>query len=183
MNKSNKFNLLHFATLSTLAITFAVAPANALPGQNINTVLSWLKTKPQLPTLEYGHETLIYYGTKANLSFYVTVHESNQRIVTHETISINGDSKLKFTKKNVKAVKLLQDIYGSNIANDFKNSRYVTKVAHEQFYRGQKFAYSASDFEATADAPSISGFQIIPLNNLQQNIDSAKYCQTNQCDV
>ncbi|RCJ16024.1 hypothetical protein A6S26_06955 [Nostoc sp. ATCC 43529] len=71
----------------------------------------------------------------------------------------------------------------SRLIPQFKNSRYVTKVAHEQFYRGQKFAYSASDFEATADAPSISGFQIIPLNNLQQNIDSAKYCQTNQCDV
>ncbi|MFN6495725.1 MAG: hypothetical protein RMX65_001480 [Nostoc sp. DedQUE01] len=180
MNKNNKFNLLHFAALSTLAITFAVAPANALPGQNINTVLSWVKTKPQLPTLEYGHETLTYYGSKSNLSFYVTVP---QKIVTQESISVNGDSKLKFTKKNVKAVKLLQDIYGSNIANDFKNSRYVTKVAHEQFYRGQKFAYSASDFEATTGAPSISELQIIPLNNLQENIDSAKYCQTNQCDI
>ncbi|MBD2514511.1 hypothetical protein H6G93_05715 [Nostoc sp. FACHB-973] len=180
INKSNKLNWLHFAALSTLAITFVIAPANALPGQNINTVLNWVKTKPQLPTLQYGHETLTYYGTKGNLSFHVTVP---QKIVTQEGISVNGDSKLKFTKKNVKAVKLLQDIYGSNIANDFKNSRYVTKIAHEQFYRGQKFAYSTSDFEATSDASSTSAFQIIPLNNLQQNIDSAKYCQTNQCDI
>ncbi|MCF2150187.1 hypothetical protein IQ276_027900 [Desmonostoc muscorum LEGE 12446] len=180
INKSNKLNWLHFAALSTLAITFVIAPANALPGQNINTVLNWVKTKPQLPTLQYGHETLTYYGIKGNLSFHVTVP---QKIVTQEGISVNGDSKLKFTKKNVKAVKLLQDIYGSNIANDFKNSRYVTKIAHEQFYRGQKFAYSTSDFEATSDASSTSAFQIIPLNNLQQNIDSAKYCQTNQCDI
>ncbi|MBE9034216.1 hypothetical protein [aff. Roholtiella sp. LEGE 12411] len=180
MLKSNKFKWLYFAALSTLVVTFAFAPANALPGQNINTVLKWVKTKPQLPTLTYSSETLTYYGTRDNLSFHVSV---DQQKVRSESISVNGDSKLRFTQKNAKAVKFLQDIYGSNIANDFKNARYVTKISDIHFYRGQKFAYTVFEFEGGTDLPGSSGFEIIPLNKLQQDIDNTKYCQTNQCDI
>ncbi|OCQ98956.1 hypothetical protein BCD64_23235 [Nostoc sp. MBR 210] len=180
MFKTNKFSWFHFVALSTLAITFTIHPANALPGQNINTVLNWVKKKPQLPSLEYGHESLTYYGTKGNLSFYVTV---NQQRVIREVLSVNGESKLKFSKKDVKAVKLIQDIYGINIANDFKNSRYVTKIADQKFYRGQKFAYSTFDLDSTNDVSAVSELEIIFLNSLQQKIDNAKYCQTHQCDL
>lgn len=180
MVKSNKFKLSYFAALSALLLTFAVAPANALPEQNINTVLKWVKTKPQLPSLEYGHETLTYYGTKGNLSFHVTVSEG---IVIRESISLNGDFQTKFTNNNVKAIKFIQDIYGSNIANDFKNSRYVTKISYERFYRGKKFAYSIFELERTTDLPASLGLTIVPLNKLQEHIDSAKYCQTHECDI
>jgi hypothetical protein len=178
---SNKLTFTRYCVLSTMAIVLAIAPANALPGQNINTVLKWVKTKPQLPpALEYGQETQTYYGTKKNLTMHISV---SQDIVRSESISINGDSQTKFTQKNAKAVKLLQDIYGSNIANDFKNARYVTKVANTHFFRGQKFAYTASDDEGTANNSGYSGLEIIPLNKLQENIDNTKFCQTHLCDV
>lgn len=182
MIKSNKSNFLNIAILSVIGVNFALTPAKALPGQNIQTVLRWVKTSPLLPAkLEYGHETLTYYGTKKNLTLHVTV---DQQIVSSEGISVDGESKIKFTRKNSPAVKLLHDIYGSQIANDFKNARQVTTIADHQFYRGRRFAYITFDLAGTADAPtSNSSLKIIPLNRLQTEINSAKYCQTNQCDI
>ncbi|MBN3923654.1 hypothetical protein [Nostoc sp. NMS4] len=176
MHKSSKFNYLFNVTLSAIAIILAVTPANALPEQNISTVVKWAKTRPQLPTLRYNSEAHGYEGTKGNLYFYADVTSQNGT-VTKEGITVSGDLSIKFTTKNVKAVKLLQNIYNSNIANDFQKSRYITKVGRDQFYRGQKFAY------ITAAVQGGSSLQIIPLNKLQEFIDNAKYCQTNQCDV
>ncbi|MEH2268206.1 MAG: hypothetical protein V7K68_07195 [Nostoc sp.] len=176
MHKSYKFNYLFNATLSAIAVILAVTPANALPEQNINTVVKWAKTRSQLPTLRYNSEAHGYDGTKGNLYFYADVTSQNGT-VTKEAITVSGDSSIKFTTKNANAVKLLQNIYNSNIGNDFQKSRYVTKVGRDQFYRGQKFAY------ITAAVQGGSSLQIIPLNKLQEFIDSAKYCQTNQCDV
>ncbi|AFY30994.1 hypothetical protein Cal7507_0499 [Calothrix sp. PCC 7507] len=162
--------------MSTLAVSLAIAPANALPGQNIKTVLNWAKTKPQLPTLTYSSEAHGYGGNKGNLYFYADVPEQNGT-VTKEGITFSGDSSIKFTTKNAKALKLLENIYSSNIANDFQKSRYVTKVGRDQFYRGQKYGY------ITAAVQNGTNLQIIPLSKLQEFIDSAKYCQTHQCDL
>ncbi|MFN6485941.1 MULTISPECIES: hypothetical protein [unclassified Nostoc] len=176
MQKSSKFNYLFNAALSTIAVILAITPANALPEQNINTVAKWAKTRPLLPTLRYNSEAHGYEGTKGNLYFYADVTSQNGT-VTKEGITVSGSDRLKFTTKNANAVKLLQNIYNSNIANDFQKSRYITKVGRDQFYRGQKFAYIAAEVQGG------SSLQIIPLNKLQEFIDNAKYCQTNQCDV
>ncbi len=176
MNKSYKFNYLFQATVCAIAFILAITPANALPGENINTVVKWAKTRPQLPTLRYNSEAHGYEGTKGKLYFYVDVTSENGT-VTKEGITVSGDSSLKFTTKNAKAVKLLQNIYNSNISNDFQKSRYVSKVGRDQFYRGQKFAYIIAQVQGG------SAFQIIPLNKLQEFIDNAKFCQTNQCDI
>ncbi|MEH2418673.1 hypothetical protein [Nostoc sp.] len=176
MYKSFKFNYLFNATLSAIAIILAVTPANALPEQNINTVVKWAKTRPQLPTLRYNSEAHGYEGTKGKLYFYADVTSQNGT-VAKEGITVSGDSSLKFTIKNAKAVKLLQNIYNLNIANDFQKSRYITKIGRDQFYRGQKFAYIAAEVQGG------SSLQIIPLHKLQEFINNAKYCQTNQCDV
>ena len=176
MQISFKFNYLFNVTLSAIAVILAVTPANALPGQNISTVVKWAKTRPQLPTLRYNSEAHGYDGTKGNLYFYADVTSQNGT-VTKEGITVSSDKRLKFTTKNAKAVKLLQNSYTSNIANDFQTSRYVTKVGRDQFYRGEKFAY------ITAAVQGGSSFQIIPLNKLQEFIKNARYCQTNQCDV
>ena len=176
MSESCKFNYLFNAILSAISVILTVTPANALPEQNINTVVKWAKTRSQLPTLRYNSEAHGYEGTKGKLYFYADVTEENGT-VTKEGITVSGDSSIKFTTKNAKAVKLLQNIYNFNIANDFQKSRYISKVGRDQYYRGQKFAY------ITAEVQGGSALQIIPLRNLQEFIDNAKYCQTNQCDV
>ncbi|MEH2441433.1 hypothetical protein [Nostoc sp.] len=176
MINSCKFNYFFNATLSAIAVILAVTPANALPEQNISTVVKWAKTRPLLPTLRYNSEAHGYDGTKGKLYFYADVTKENGT-VTKEGITVSDDKRLKFTTKNANAVKLLQNIYNSNIANDFQKSRYISKVGRDQFYRGQKFAYIAAEVQGG------SSLQIIPLNKLQEFIDNAKYCQTNQCDV
>ncbi|MDZ8241558.1 MAG: hypothetical protein RMZ69_31140 [Nostoc sp. ChiQUE01a] len=175
MLKSSKFNYLFNATASAIVVIVAVTPANALPGQNISSVVKWAKTRSQLPTLTYNSEAHGYEGTKGKLYFYADV-TSEDGTVTKEGITVGG-SGLKFTTKNANAVKLLQNIYNSQIANDFQKSRYVTKIGRDLYYRGQKFAY------ITAEVQGGSSLQIIPLRNLQEFIDNAKYCQTNQCDI
>lgn len=176
MSNSCKFNYLFNATLSAIAVILAVTPVNALPDQNISTVVKWAKTRSQLPTLRYNSEAHGYEGTKGKLYFYANVTQENGT-VTKEGITVSGDSCIKFTIKNAKTVKLLQNIYNPNIANDFQKSRYVSKVGRDQFYRGQKFAYIAAEVQGG------SSLQIISLNKFQEFIDNAKYCQTNQCDV
>ncbi len=176
MYKSYKFNYLFNAILSAIAVIIAVTPANALPGQNISTVVKWAKTRPLLPTLRYNSEAHGYDGTKGKLYFYADVTSQNGT-VTKEGITVSGDSSMKFTTKNAKAVKLLQNIYTSNIANDFQKSRYISKVGRDQYYRGQKFAYIAAEVQGG------SALQIIPLRNLQESINNAKYCQTHECDL
>jgi hypothetical protein len=176
MFKSNKFKLAYRTAVSALAMVFAIAPAYALPGQNINTVIKWAKTKAQLPTLKYNSEAHGYGGTKGNLYFYADVPAENGT-VAKEGVTVSGDSSLKFTTKNAKAVKLLQNIYNSNIATDFRESRYITKVGRDQFARGKKYGY------ITAEVQGGTNLQIIPLNKLQGEIDNAKYCQTHQCDL
>lgn len=176
MSACNKFNLFSTAALSVLAIALTVAPANALPGQNINTVLNWARTRPQLSALKYNSEAHGYEGRNGNLYFYVNTTSQNGT-VTKEGITVSGDPSIKFTTNNAKGVKLLQNIYNSEIANDFRNSRSVTKVGRDNFHRGQKFAY------ITADVKGGTNLQIISLNNLQTEIKNAKYCQTHQCDL
>jgi hypothetical protein len=176
MSTCNKFNLLSTAALSVCAIALTVAPANALPGQNINTVLNWAKTRPQLSALKYNSETHGYGGRDGNLYFFVNTTSQNGT-VTKEGITVSDDPSIKFTTDNAKGVKLLQNIYNSEIANDFRNSRSVTKVGRDNFHRGQKFAY------ITAAVQNGTNLQVISLNNLQSEINNAKFCQTHQCDL
>ncbi|BAZ48084.1 hypothetical protein NIES4103_06890 [Nostoc sp. NIES-4103] len=176
MYKSHKNNNFFSTAVSALAIVLTITPANALPGQNINTVIKWAKTKSQLSPLRYNSEAHGYESSKGNLYFYADVTSQNG-IVTKEGITVSGDSRIKFTTKTSQAVKLLKNIYNTNIANDFQKSRYVTKVGRDQFYRGQNFAY------ITAQVQGGSALQIIQLSKLQGVIDNAKYCQNHECDL
>jgi hypothetical protein len=176
MIRSNNFDFKLSIALSTLALSLSLAPANALPGQNIKTVVNWAKTRAALPALKYNSESHGYDGTKGKLYFYADV-TSQKGTVTKEGITVSGEASLKFTQKNSKAVKLIQNIYNSNIANDYQKSRNVIKIGRDQFSRGQKYAY------ITAEVQGGSSFQIIPLSSLQEAINNAKFCQTNQCDI
>jgi hypothetical protein len=174
----DKFNLTQIA-ISTLEIVFTVTPTNALPGENVATTLKWAKTNPQLPTLEYSSETLTYSGTQGNLQFFISVVDTSDNFiytspnppawtVRSETIEVKQDSNIKFSQKTTKSIKLIQNIYNLNIANDFRNSRYVAKINGMNFYEGKLFAY------ITIDSSVNSSWEIIYLESLSQEIDNAK---------
>src|SRR5689334_13438487 len=114
MFKSNNFYSVLYIALSTLTVTLPFTSANALPGQNIATVVNWAKTRATLPALKYNSEAHGYEGTKGKLYFYADVTSQNGT-VTKEGITVSGDSSLTFTKKNAKALKLVQDTYNSKI--------------------------------------------------------------------
>ncbi|HEY9694708.1 MAG TPA: hypothetical protein V6D15_21115 [Oculatellaceae cyanobacterium] len=176
MTQVKKLNLISFSAVSVIAMIFAVVPVYALPGQSINTVIKWAKTKPQLPTLKYNSDAHGYDGTKKNLYFYADVPSQNGKVIK-EGITVSNDSSIRFTQKNAKAVKLIQNVYNSTIANDFRTSKNVIKVGRDQFLRGQKFGY------ITAEVQGGSAWQITSLSTLQEEINNARYCQTHQCDV
>lgn len=73
MFKSHIFYLKLSLAVSTLAVSLSLAPAHALPGQNIRTVVNWVKTKAMLPALKYNSDSHGYDGTKGKLYFYADV--------------------------------------------------------------------------------------------------------------
>jgi hypothetical protein len=158
------------------AIFLGNAKAIAQPGQAVTSFLSWVKTKPQLPALKYNSEAQSYDGTKGNMYFYASVTGTKGK-VKKEGITVSKDPSIKFSRHNVKAVKLIQSIYGSEISNDFKNSAYIVQVGRDSFLRGKLYGYSV------AQVQNGTNMEIVLLKDLQEKIDNAKYCQTHQCDV
>jgi hypothetical protein len=179
-----KYQRLSVATLSALiwmaGINYAIflgnTRANALPGQTVNSFLTWVKTKPQLPAIKYNNESQSYDGTKGNMYFYASVTSTKGK-VKKEGITVSKDPSIKFSRQNAKAVKLIQDIYGAEVSNDFKNSTYITQVGRDSFLRGKEHGFSV------AQVKDGTNLEIVLLKDLQQKINNAKYCQTHQCDV
>jgi hypothetical protein len=180
----SRYNKLSIATLSALiwlaGINYAIflgnAKAIALPGQTVSSFLSWVKSKPQLPSVKYNSEVQSYDGTKGNMYFYASVTGEKGK-VKKEGITVSKDPSIQFSRHNAKAVKLIQDIYGAETSNDFKSSIYIAKVGRDSFLRGKKYGYSV------AQVKDGTNLEIVPLQDLQGKINNAKYCQTHQCDV
>ncbi len=172
----NQFKALFLTPLSALIVALGVTPANAVPGQSASTFVKWVKSNPQLPAVKYNSETQGYDGRKGNLYFYAGA-TSRQGTITREGVTISGDSSIKFSRQNAKAVKTIQGIYGSKIASDFSNSQYIVKVGRDSFLRGKQYGYSV------AQVQNGTNLEIFLLKDLQKKIDNAKFCQKNQCDV
>ena len=132
----NSSYLLGLATLSTLAIISTVKPATALPGQSANELLQWAKSRP-LPTLKYSSEVYSYTGNKGNLHFYAATTTGENGKITREGVTVSHDKTVKFSTRNGKSVKVIADIYGLQIANDFKNAQFMETVDRNSFLRGK----------------------------------------------
>jgi hypothetical protein len=145
----NQFKALCLTPLSALIVALGIAPANAIPGQNVSSFLKWVKSNPQLPAVKYNNDSPGnegYDGRKGNLYFYAGV-TSRQGTITIEGVVISGDSSIKFSRQNAKAIKIIRGIYGSKIANDFSNSQYIVKVKEYSFLRGKQYGYSVAQVE------------------------------------
>jgi hypothetical protein len=167
--------LLGLVTLSTLAVISTVKPATALPGQSANDLLQWAKSRP-LPTLKYSSEVYSYTGNKGNLHFYAATTAENGKIM-REGVTVSHDKTIKFSTRNGKSVKVIAGIYGLQIADDFKNAKFMETVGRNSFLRGKQYAYTV------AKVQDGTNFQIFPLKDLPKEISQAKYCQTHECDI
>ncbi|MEA5552529.1 hypothetical protein VB713_16430 [Anabaena cylindrica UHCC 0172] len=173
----NKFKFIAQLAVSTLAMLCVVTPSYALPGENIADVLKWVKTKPQLPILKYSDETLTYFGKKGNLQFFISARPSDDFsylyppswYIHSESIEVTQEPQINFSRKTAKAIKLINDIYSTKIASDFRRSQYITTIHGMSFYKGAIFAYITIDSQK-----NLSSWDIINLTSLQQEIDNAK---------
>lgn len=176
--------LLQIFIHSTLVSAFTIAvanSANALPGENINSMIQWsekhsfLTKLTSVKQLEDGYPN---YSSNRNFeggSFSFNVYTDNKNTVTTETIDYRtyqgGDRNLKFAQNNGSGLRLVEQVYGSSIAKDFKNSKYVTQLpldGYLQFYQGQRFAYQVWA------ANSAHQFTVIPLSKLEYTINNWK---------
>ncbi len=124
-----------------------ILPVSALPGQNLKTAIQWARNHPLIQNLsnhDYPYSCKDFKGKyiqtyRGNyLRYFVYVHADN-----HFSLTDIIFEKIYFYQED--KIKLLTDIYGWKIAEDFQNSKYVANIytygEHYKFYRGKRFAY------------------------------------------
>lgn len=171
-------------TLALNVLVFAcnlTGTAYALPGQPIKNVLQWAQNHPILPKLTSDQLVQYNYSGETNFEagklYFRVSYIQPTKVVNEERIVYNhSNQQLKFTKTNPRALRLIQRIYNQTVADDFRNSQYVTHVGTIQFYRGRKFAY-------VTDTEYPQTLSLIRLKDLAEEIRQARYCQTHHCDI
>lgn len=179
---------IKFGVMITLALQWTL-PAYALPGQNIRAVINWSENNPIISKLTYSstqyekgepdyYSKVDFPGQQSTLTFNVWVNCNG--IITSENIDYRSQDKnnaLEFKKDNSNGIRLIQQIYGQSIAEEFRTSEYVTRINESQFYKGRRFGYQT--WNDSNDG--IYHFTIIPLKDLETNIKQWKYCTTHSC--
>lgn len=164
-------------TISSLVIPFQATSSLGLPGQSLDTVRRWTTENPVIPEIIYNPEVQGYTGLETIqgglIAFLVRVNPENNQVTQEQITTLVGTTNLAFTRDNEPGLELLGRVYDAGLVNDFRESRYVAKVGTRRFYQGERFAYIASD-RPLNDAVR---FNIIPITNLRQAIEQAKFCQ------
>jgi hypothetical protein len=154
--------------------------AYALPGQPIKSTLQWAQNHPILPKLSYHTDSGSYFGEtnfEGGMLGFTISFTYRTGAVRAERLTYRRDNQgLTFTKTNLEALRLLERIYDRTIADDLRDSQYVTQVGSDNFYRGRKFAYIAHTGEYQA-------LTLIRLEDLAGWIRDTRYCQTHVCDL
>jgi hypothetical protein len=175
------YNIVTTITVTATLLIGISNSANALPSQEINSVIQWSNKHAFLPKLTSVKKLEDGYPDySSNLNFQggflsFDVYKNKNNIVTSETIDYRtyqgGDKNLRFAKNNQNGLRLVEKVYGSSVTQDFKNSKYVTQLASDgylRFYRGQKFAYQVWSTK------SAHQFTVIPVSKLQEKINNWK---------
>lgn len=181
--------------LPILAFTFVCSLANsahALPGESVQTVRSRIANISMFSPLKRGLGELSgqpFYNAQANLPngklfFSMNPDRQDQRS-RDETIALGATKPFAgFTRQNVG---LIQQIFGSTASQDFVRSRYVARVNFTQlerrFYRGQSFAYITTEFRQSSDGQKYYHFMVLPLQDLNEMINSDQRCRKISADV
>jgi len=178
----NFLNHSHTFILSGIALLMGVAPAHALPGQNLKTVRQWAKESFVLPpALVYNPQYDAYTGIRTIdgglLALYVKVRPQDQVSVREQIVTQLNAPKLSFARNDAEGLKLIERLYTPAIADDFRNSKYVAQIGQTDFYQGKKFVYT------TLQQQGIRRFSVMPLSELKQAIRHQVACQNDHCVV
>lgn len=181
---NRKFKLLRNLTLSGIALLLSTAPAHALPGQNLETIREWSKKSFVLPpALVYNPDYDAYTGIRTikdgMLALSVKVDPQDKTSVHEQVVTLLNRPGFAFTRSNLQGLKLVEQIYNPQIAEDFRTSKFVAQVGEVDFYQGDQFVYTTHN----RFLRGIRRFDVIPVDNLKQAIDREVFCQTNKCNV
>ncbi|XHX78825.1 MAG: hypothetical protein RBJ76_02510 [Stenomitos frigidus ULC029] len=176
----NFLNHSHAFILSGIALLIGIAPAHALPGQNLKTVRQWAKESFVLPpALVYNPQYDAYTGIRTIegglLALYVKVRPQDQVSVQEQIVTQLNAPKLNFARNDAEGLKFIERLYTPAIADDFRTSKYVAQIGETDFYQGKKFIYT------TLQQQGIRRFSLLPLSGLNQAIQRQVACQNKRC--
>lgn len=190
MNQQTRF---HSAVLVSLACVFSayVAPAAALPGQNIgDVVILWayphpliaaLKPAIKLQTAEPDFDsTSKCQGNE--LSF--AVWAPDKKLVTRELVDYrSSNTSFDFDPKNSAGINLIRQVYDSAIAQDFASSTLIDQrninTVSSHYYRGKRYGYITQHFRDRSRGDktqqrAASQLEVVPLDQLKNEIQNDK---------
>lgn len=181
MNRS----LIPLTTVFALAFSLH-APAQAVPGDSVQTVKNWVKQHSLLSPLSRDIAELSglpFYTSNAKLSNGTLVFsmspDRQDKVSQRETIAFGTPQPFAgFTRQNLS---LIQQIYSAAIANDFRTSQYVAQVDYNpvenRYFRGKRFAYRTTAFKQATEGRKYYHFTVIPLKDLNGSIQGDRQCR------
>jgi hypothetical protein len=177
-----KFKFFLNLALSGSAI-LCTTSAQALPGQNIETVRQEAKNSPVLPVLVYNRQVAAYTGIRTIkdglLALFVKVNPENRISTREQIITQVSEPGLAFTRDNVRGLEMIQRIYNPQVANDFRNSKYVAQVGKTDFYQGNMFVYITE----RNPLEGVRRLSLVPTSDLGAAIKREQLCQIHKCVV
>lgn len=173
----------------TIALSFgALAPAHALPGQSVDTVLKWANSHKVLSPLTRGIGELSgqpYYTTQAKTeagNFVFTMNPDKNQ-AKEETIALRTSkfSQMIFTRTNPTGLTLIQQVYNSPLATDFRNAKYIANVdflgQQLRFYEGKNYGYITTEFKQPSEGQRFYHFSVVSKSDLKPILASDRACQ------
>jgi hypothetical protein len=159
-----------------------ILPADALPGQSLEAVRQAAKESFVLPpSLVYNDDFNAYTGIRTIddgvLAMYVKVRPQDQVSIQEIFVIERYAPRLTFARDDVEGLRMIERIYNSQIAEDFRTSKFVAQVGAADFYQGERFVYITYNQPAKGNWR----FSVLPLSDLQAAVKREAYCQTNEC--
>ncbi|NDJ19543.1 hypothetical protein [Myxacorys almedinensis] len=194
--------MIHHKGTSVFGLTLAlylgtVSSAQALPGQNVQTVMRWVQNHALLSPFERGIGELSglpFYNSQAKVENGTVVFAMNptdrtdkivgEEIIAYQTQSNAGNTI--FTRTNSEGLGIVQRIYDQSLTNDFQKSKYVARVEFNyvdlRFFQGKRFGYSTVSFKQPTDGQWFYHFRVISLENLNGLILGEQQCRRQSAD-
>lgn len=145
--------IIIFLFLTTISIFQNLQISNALPGQDINSVVKSSEkhsyiNKYKKEVEECTGDTVYLSKTKDTI-YNITIRINNSnKSYSEEILSINNNKLPSFDNSSKIAIELIKKIYGATVSDDFQKSKLVQSVKPVlipertiKIYKGSKYLY------------------------------------------
>jgi hypothetical protein len=180
---------MRFASIPVAALIvalFSTLPALAIPGQSIAQFQSWAKANPALHGLSkqlMNQDTALPYFTAtfqagSTPGTFLANADGNGKI-TDESVGVDTpDEAYDILKHFDTAAALVDAVYGSDVANDFKTATPVGKWA----LKGRTHATGLSRGKIYGYETTFHSVQLIPTSRIDAEAKRLASCAKTECD-